>query len=355
MFTAILNFNRPIYSAPTSAKSNLEQVYQTDLIEFEHQIHIPGYPAAFNPSIIQVPQGYLLTFRIQPDEKKPWISNIGIILLDEYLAPISKSVILNMRGYKEITPSQAEDARIMEINNRLFLIYNDNVDIINPTRKERRDMYLAEIVLQGSQFHVKKPIKIIHEENYTKETWQKNWMPFAVGEQIYIVYSIRPHEIIIPDLKTGVCKVVSSSIPFFSWRWGTLRGGTPALLIDDVYLTFFHSSMSAIVDPSLKDAKEVYTYFMGAYTFSPVSPFEIMSVSPKPIITKQFYEDNVPKKVIFPGGFVVVGEKILLAYGRNDSEIWIATIDKNKLMGSMRPVSNNIITRPDNRNSLQLH
>ncbi|MCE5317964.1 MAG: hypothetical protein LLG04_11490, partial [Parachlamydia sp.] len=60
-----------------------------------------------------------------------------------------------------------------------------------------------------------------------------------------------------------------------------------------------------------------------------------------PIRAKEFYAKTTQgKKVIFPGGFVVSGPHIHLAYGKNDCEIWIVTLDKKLLKESLIPIGN---------------
>ena len=78
---------------------------------------------------------------------------------------------------------------------------------------------------------------------------------------------------------------------------------------------------------------------MGAYTFSAEPPFQVKRISPKPIVAEGFYScSNAEKRVIFPGGSIVSDDKIYVVYGKDDCEIWIATLDKNALMNSLIPV-----------------
>lgn len=81
-------------------------------------------------------------------------------------------------------------------------------------------------------------------------------------------------------------------------------------------------------------------YFMGAYTFAAQPPFELKRISPAPVIGKNFY--NGPKYktwkpliVVFPGGIVEEKDHFLVAYGRQDHEIWITKIDKTGLLDSL--------------------
>jgi len=75
---------------------------------------------------------------------------------------------------------------------------------------------------------------------------------------------------------------------------------------------------------------------MGAYTFSATPPFGLKKISPEPIMHPEFYTySHFSKRVIYPGGFVVEGEKLYLSYGKDDCEVWIATIDVAELKKSL--------------------
>ena len=80
-------------------------------------------------------------------------------------------------------------------------------------------------------------------------------------------------------------------------------------------------------------------YFTGAYTFSAEPPFEMTKISPQPIMGEDFYlSSSCEKRVVFPGGFAISGPYIYLAYGKDDSEIWVATLDKEALQASLVPI-----------------
>ena len=89
------------------------------------RISLNKYPEAYNPSIIQVPEGLLLTFRYVPDlNQQPWLSYIGIVLLNDLLEPISEPELLDTRLGSSL-PSQSEDARIFSYAGRIYLIFNN--------------------------------------------------------------------------------------------------------------------------------------------------------------------------------------------------------------------------------------
>jgi predicted GH43/DUF377 family glycosyl hydrolase len=302
------------------------------------QIEFKDYPGAHNPSLIEFEDGYLLTFRYSPDPRNEYyISYIGIVRLDSFFQPVGEPQLLNTRVNDTRTPSQSEDARIFTYRGRLFLIYNDNVEIEAPTLGDRRDMFIAELFFRDGRFSLSTPMKLICAEKYNLARMQKNWVPFEWNKTLLLSYTINPHDVIYPNLRDGECYIYFESEGHIEWDFGLIRGGTPALLVDGEYLSFFHSG--TILSSLASWGWEMWHYFMGAYTFSAEPPFKVTKFSPYPIVAEEFYtQGSYWKRVIFPGGFVVKDALIYLAYGKDDSEIWIATIDKLELKKSLLPV-----------------
>jgi len=313
------------------------------------QISFSKYPNAHNPSLIDTPEGVLLTFRWIPDLLlNPNVSHIGVVLLNELLEPISKPQLLNTRVGNKSIPSQSEDARVFSCQGSLYVIYNDNDSLTNPTVLQRRDMFIARLSYVNNRFVLSEPVKLYHQEKYFTVKWQKNWIPFEWHDALLIGYSIIPHEVLYADLISGECisfVITPFAHPTWQWKWGLLRGGTPAMLVDGEYLAFFHSTIVTSSDAS--NGVPMFHYYMGAYTFSNDPPFEVTHLTPFPIIAKGFYTELTtssaspwePKKVIFPGGYVVRDKHLYLAYGKDDQEMWIATIDREKLKKALVPVS----------------
>ena len=299
------------------------------------QIRLKDFPRAHNPSLIKTDQGLLLVFRYVPEPSQGWISQIGAVFLNDTLQPVSNPQILNTRPSSTI-PSQSEDARIFSCQGNLYLIFNDNNEIDHPKGRARRDMFLAKLTYAHGHFSLSEPLKLMHEKKYQTVLIQKNWSPFVWRDQILLSYFLNPHEVLKPDLAQGICHTFYETTTPFNWKWGQLRGGTAAQLVDGEYLGFFHSSIYMCSQAS--SGKENIHYFMGAYTFSPDPPFGITKMTPYPIARKDFYNPSPrDKKVIFPGGFAVCDSYIHLAYGKDDCEIWIATLDKNILNKVLLP------------------
>ncbi len=309
---------------------------EEEIILSTKQISLDPYKNAFNPSLFKVKEGYLLIFRYL-DEMDLSISYIGIVLLDASFEKITKPQLLSTRIKNSPIPSRSEDARIFAFRNRIFIIYNDCIDEDLSFATDRRDMFIAELLTTSGQFRLSSPIKLISLKHYDGQRWQKNWAPFVWNNALLLTYSLVPHQILYPNLLTGECAPYYSTNANIDWEYGILRGSAPPQMVDGEYLAFFHSGSQLF--PRDKDAEEFWYYFMGAYTFSPEPPFSITHISSKPIMTEGFYDpSDRPKKVIFPGGYVISGSTIYLAYGKDDCEVWIALLDYHALKKSLIPV-----------------
>jgi len=310
------------------------------IVKSAKRIYLPECPGAHNPSIGKVGNNFLLIFRYQPKHNsKPWISHIGAVWLDENFDPISKIELLDTRVDAFFTPSQSEDARLFEFDGRLYIIFNDNLDIENPSYLERRDMYVAELFIEDDNFQLGPLLRLVHPKKYRFALWQKNWSPFVWNGNLLLSYSINPHEVLNLHWKNGACVPIDTTLKEIPWEFGALRGGTPAKLVDGEYLAFFHSGI--VTTSKCSEDEKIWHYFMGAYSFSAEPPFDLITASSKPIDALEFYTySSYFKRVIYPGGFIVEDRNLYLAYGKDDSEVWIATIDLDELKASMQPLVN---------------
>ena len=333
VLTALL-FCVPVLTDASISKIDFNQCLK--IVETNKRIVIPGYPEAYNPSIIETDQGLLLTFRITPDPFRIWISYFGAVFLNEDLELISEPQLIDMRpaGYSSI-PSQCEDARLVRCDEKLYLVYNDNIEVEKPTVSGRRDMFIAELKIENGRFELGFPVQLTHPGYVSKRKWEKNWSPFVWNHQILFSYMLNPHEVIDFSSDNGFCNpLYTTAFNDRLWNYGKIRGGTPALLIDGEYLGFFHSSMRC--KSMAVGNKALWHYFMGAYTLNKQPPFEITSLTLSPIVGDNFYtHSDFDKRVVFPGGFVILGETIYIALGKDDKEVWISKIDKETLKNSL--------------------
>jgi predicted GH43/DUF377 family glycosyl hydrolase len=339
-FILILNtFSFPVFAACTPI--DLEEMAQDFVLE-TRQIAIPGYPDAFNPSLIRWQGRLLMSFRVIEDPKASFNSWIGLIFLDDDFHPIGLPQRLNMRAAGSLVPCRAEDARLLMVGDRLWIVYSDNTE--PKISRGGFRVYIARVNWIGNQFLLDGIERLSHFEGESPNLREKNWVPFDYQNNLLLAYSLDPHQIFFPIQGTGDCQTVAKSESAIDWKWGRLRGGTPAILNDDgEYLAFFHSSIDLATTYS--DGKIVSHYLIGAYTFSSQPPFHITRISPEPIVGRGFYHGPVyrpywkPVRVVFPCGMILDQDYIWIAYGRQDHEIFIAKIDKKGLYNHLKPVS----------------
>lgn len=312
-----------------------------DFVLENKKIDIPGYSVPFNPSIIRWRGKLLLSFRIIPDIANTYNGEIGLVFLNEDFEAISDPQLICLRDEYAIAPCRAEDARLITIDDRLFMVYDDNAEV--KLSKGGFRLYLTELYYDGEHFIADNMECLTQYEGESREIREKAWVPFNYQDKLLLAYSILPHKIFYPRWDgSGICDTVALSQGANKWDWGILRGGTPGFLENNEYLAFFHSSKNIATVHSNGDS--ILHYFMGAYTFSKDPPFAITAMSPEPIVGKNFYHGISykgywkPVCCIFPCGYVSDENFIWIAYGRDDHECWIAKIDKPKLLQSLVPV-----------------
>jgi predicted GH43/DUF377 family glycosyl hydrolase len=327
-------YNRPYLSFNSY---DLEKNVPEFVLESK-EIKIPNYPYAFNPSITLWQEKMLMSFRIR-DAKARLTNKIGLIWLDENFNPASSPYILELSMNSSVTLSKQQDPRLITIGDSLYIVYSDALPgILIP---EVRRMFIAQVHFYGEKFFTYAQEGLFYFENEDERRWEKNWVPFEYQGNLLLAYSLKPHRI-LRLLGLGKCETYASTSNSINWNWGILRGGTPALLDGDQYLSFFHSSISMATKHS--DGKEIPHYFIGAYTFSAEPPFAITHISSQPIIDKGFYSSLPyktwrPLRVVFPCGFIMKDNDIWIVYGKQDFEIWATKLDKKGLLQSLIPVS----------------
>ena len=310
-----------------------------DFVLEEKQIFIPGYPDAFNPSIVRWYDGrLLLSFRTR-DPLTHSTHLMGFAWLNEAFEVNGEITLLSIYKAVPLKTSRAQDPRLLRVGNTYYIAYNN---ILNDAETEKRRMLIASLHYDNDHFYIKSPRYLLDFVGDPKNFAEKNWAPFDYEGSLLFSYSLNPHRVLKPSLLNGHCETLSCTEKTLQWRWGDLRGGTPALFQDDHYLGFFHSCID-MISPYSK-GKKITHYFMGAYCFEKHPPFSLTHMSPEPIQGATFYTGPdyptwKPLKVIFPGGFVFDDTYIWVVYGKQDYESWVVKIDKKGLLKSLTPVS----------------
>lgn len=314
-----------------------------DFVLYTKQLHIPGYPTAYNPSIIRWEGRLLMSFRLTASRTKKYDSEIGVVWVDENFNAVSNPQILDLSSPLDLEggPSRAEDGRLVAVGETLYLVFDDNRDFVLSAGGFR--MRVAELRIEGDEVTAKFVEPLLAFEGQKPTLREKGWTPFAYNGKLHLAYSLSPMRVFeyLPGTKS--CKTIAETNPMIDWKWGILRGGTAAELVDGAYyLSFFHSSIP--MHSVHSGGKGALHYFMGAYIFSPEPPFHLIGISPEPIIGKNFYHGKTyqpyhhPVCAVFPAGYVYNDETIFVVYGRQDHEMWVVAINKSGLFDSLKPV-----------------
>ncbi len=326
-------------SEPAAAENRVDlEAEPSDFVLETKQIQIPSYPNAFNPSLIRWQGRLLLSFRSR-NPLNGLTNLIGLVWLDEEFQPIGEPQMISLSPIPPFAFSRNQDPRLIAQGDQLLLIYNDFARSSSGT--EVRRMVIAALDQTNGQFIARKPECLHCFPGEKSSQTEKNWAPFIYEDQLMLSYQIAPHIVLSPKWDGHSCEIISVSEDQIYWPWGEIRGGTPALLDGDQYLGFFHSSIP--METTHSSGKRIPHYFMGAYTFASTPPFALKSVSPKPIVGKNFYKGPAhktwkPLRVVFPCGYVMDEKNIWIVYGRQDHEVWVTKLDKKGLLTSLQPL-----------------
>ncbi len=305
------------------------------LVTEEKRIKIPHYRNALNPSIAYWSGNLLLSFREHNGEE----SYIGLVKLDDNFNPIGTPQLLETRFNDPQVPSRAEDARLIVVGDKLYAFFNDDR---TPSGCGPRTMHVGEITSDGEHFYIKPEPFFKYDFVRGEGRVEKNWSPFQHLGELCCIYNTEPFRVLQILLGTNSTVTMSTDHRRIDWEWADsngLRGGTPAILInDDEYLTFFHSNTWL---------GEIRQFFMGALIFSAHYPFLPKKISKIPLIGDNFYRWPIyvakwgwgPSRVVYPGGLLMRGEDIYIVYGLDNHEVWVAKVNKNTLSLHMEDIT----------------
>lgn len=314
----------------------LEEHVHPAIVE-TRKISVMGYPNAFNPSLARWKDGWLMSFREKYWAYDQWVSLIGVVPLDRSFCPTMAPQILQTDSI------DSADPRLVWVGDALYIVYSDKQRDVHGSPLPVSRMHVARLTEEkwGFKLDQKRGFFDFPGENSCKP--EKNWVPFSYKNSLLFAYSIQPHVIFFPSYTCSECFSICRTVSNIVWKWGQLRGGTPAICVNGRYLAFFHSSRLCRSEES--DGEESTHYFIGAYTFADREPFALEGISPRPIIGHGFYSGRrykpfgVPVQAVFPGGLVQDGDYVWLSFGRQDHEIWLAKIHTKTLLDSLIPLS----------------
>ena len=256
-------------------------------------ITVPGCPDAYNPSILSLDDGFLLSFRHRTNNA----SVVGLVRLNKDFEIVEKPSFLESNRI-------LEDARLFRHDGKVWAVCTD---VVGWTPVQTR-IALCQIDLNIPSF------TSVVDLDYHPMAMEKNWVPLrykdAEGiENLYLVYAHNPFHVrkVVSSIK-GITEGIfleerKRDVPWEK-KWGRISGGTPCISLGKEQLAFFHSHFS------LGYRKDFYV--IGAVTFENTPPFRIKKISPHPIIARGMYPDYSPLgniHVVFPGGVVRIKKK----------------------------------------------
>ncbi len=300
------------------------------------------YP--YNGAIIKNgKEGYRLFFRydlLDGAARNGIFTHIGCVEIDSDFRQTEKEFVpidLNSR--------YAEDPRVLQIQDRLFLIYNDLLQ--SDYVSNNRIMCMGEFSADNLK------LQQTYRFDPCRQPIEKNWAPFVYagpeGESdIYFEYMLAPRKL-FKVLHWGEATLThlfpsshkNAGSCYWPKIWGELHGGSAAQEVDGQYLAFFHSSF--------QDKEDIMWYCLGAYTFETAPPFRMTGISHYPILFEGIYSTpplhtaDPKKRVIFPAGFVIEQrggrEVIQLSCGENDASVKVITLDKKQLLKGLKKIN----------------
>jgi hypothetical protein len=146
---------------------------------------------------------------------------------------------------------------------------------------------------------------------------EKNWCPFLADGLLCISYDLSNGFHIVVETKGAKArKIHYGRSP--TWPFGVLRGGTCAVLHDNLFWTFFHSATPWYCGKR--------RYHMGVLAFQPVPPFHVVRMSRHPLLSaseRDFRNIHAPP-CVWPGGAVLRDNVWTVSLGVNDNSCaWV--------------------------------
>lgn len=270
----------------------------------------------FNCSIFDWQGKRLLAYRVGWSQSEIHVAELG-----DDLQPVTTTPLL-LKHPK--CAMGREDPRLFAFGGRLHLIF------AGLEWRGGRLIVSQMIAELGDDLQVTR----VWEPRYASRTlpYEKNWMPFESGGQLYCVYSTRPHQILHIDTQKGIATLAheSSGPPDTFWSGWKLRGGAPPLRVGNQFVSFFHGWRR-----SEKSGREWFDYATGVYAFNATAPFQVTRICRQPIWKpdphKRHLNVTADKDVIFPSGAVLVGDEWLVSAGHQDSECLVAKFPKSQI------------------------
>ncbi|MDD9951333.1 MAG: hypothetical protein OXT67_07175 [Zetaproteobacteria bacterium] len=323
------------------------------IVDEEYEYYADEISNLYNPSLVKAPDSntYWISFRVDCDNLNSFATQTLTLIgrLDANLHPLEPLQLLRLPSYStsDHYSMSAQDLRLFNWDGNIYGLANDTSSHRDFEFKSRK-LHLYQIEMaQGTtpiaHFHSRMELPDFERQG---ERPSKNWVPIsgAHNHRNIFGYFIAPHHITIgitpPYKQRTIPHLVSSCPSNLSWdggRFGKVRGGTPLIQASqetNELIAFFHGVQKAT------NSHPQALYFLGAYLVSPDN-FCVTRSSPEAIQYSQLYTSihggNANVRIAFPAGLTHFDTFYAVSMGINDAGAKILLMNKDKLLGSLRP------------------
>lgn len=230
------------------------------------------------------------------------------------------SFVASPKHASSVSMDHWEDPRTIQIDGKIHVSFAAWNGAAWKTLNHPIHQVIASLECDFSELH--NPNSVAYGKNGPERTknmgHEKNWTWFIHAGQLYMIYMICPHEVVMIESGWKAGEQMVGKDWSYRWPYGIPRGGSNPMLVGDRFFGFFHSRH----EPSDKP----FRYYMGAYSFPAKLPFEVDRVTTKPILTGSRQDPHIMNgpPCIFPGGAILEDQKWLVVFGVNDENCgWI--------------------------------
>jgi len=263
-------------------------------------------PYLYNPGLITIDGDDWLIYRRQSKEGDSTIAGLNL--------NSGKNQIINIPAIYE--NEQFEDPRVFWHDGNIHLCFSS-------WRKSWNYKPIMRLVKLDNNWNFKEEIKLDFGGN-GQGVIQKNWQFFSHENELHFVYWYSPFQVVKGK------DVFTHDKPALHWPYGELRGGTPPVLVDGLYYTFFHSRTES------GRAK----YYMGCLAFEGKTPFKPVKMTHAPLLAATNLEPSLSwaPLTVFPCGALYKDGKWCVSLGVNDLNCGLVDYCRKDLLSRMEDI-----------------
>ncbi len=286
------------------------------------EVKVPTTHPVCNPSVLAIEDGWLVLVRaLDPvpfqGTHLPYVSSENWLLrYDKDLQLLSSQRLRDERILKDCPEARngLEDGRLFTWSGQLWVLFSglrrQNGEYFNTMTLARIDGdSLVEATVIASPYH---------------HTREKNWMPWVLGSDLYLVYSTQPMEI-YRYVATGLQRVYQGGVAFENMP-GLMSGSSQVIPWGQHYLAITHRRSRAPLfsrllqkyvtkDPDYQRKKVLFSHYLLLLDRN----FNVVGQSP----AFRFETEGIE----FCAGLACQDQRVLISYGVMDEKARLIELD----------------------------